>query len=296
MNRLFRIGAASLAAILFVSLAGCSGTPAQGGSSSTASTATAAKPDAWSLFKAAAEKSNALDSVDMDFAMKITVDVSGSTIATNLSGNVKAAGKGEERKAATTANMEILGQTTSMVSYYADGFSYTDTFGMKVKTPVSYEDYTEEAGFSFVDTNVMAESDFKDATVTEENGSTKISLPMSEGLAKKLAGNAIESAGSGDIDETSETKITEFTAVFVIDAAGYLSEMTIDCNASTTAEMPDMNGSESTTQQEMLMVINMTMKYLNPGQDITVTLPENLDEYEEMSDLGDLGDLGGLDL
>ena len=57
-----------------------------------------------------------------------------------------------------------------------------------------------------------------------------------------------------------------------------------------------MNGSESTTQQEMLMVINMTMKYLNPGQDITVTLPENLDEYEEMSDLGDLGDLGGLDL
>lgn len=37
MNRLFRIGAASLAAVLLLSLAGCSGTPDQGGTSSAAS-------------------------------------------------------------------------------------------------------------------------------------------------------------------------------------------------------------------------------------------------------------------
>lgn len=287
MNRLFRIGAASLAAVLLLSLAGCSGTPDQGGTSSAATTTTAAKPDAWALFKTAAEKSGALTSVNADYTVKVKVEVEGSAIATNISGNVKSSGEGDARKAAVTGTMEMLGQSVPMASYYADGFSYAETLGMKIKTPVSYEDFAGEAGYSFADTDEMNETDFKSAAVTEENGLTKIALPMSEALAKKLAGTAAESAAEG----LGETKFTDFKAVFVIDAAGYLSEMTVDCTASVTMDLSDPTGSgdESAAQQEMTMVINMTMKYVNPGEEVTVTLPENLDEYEDM------GDLSGLD-
>mgnify|MGYP000990641496 CR=1 FL=1 len=287
MNRLFRIGAASLAAVLLLSLAGCSGTPDQGGTSSAATTTTAAKPDAWALFKTAAEKSGALTSVNADYTVKVKVEVEGSAIATNISGNVKSSGEGDARKAAVTGTMEMLGQSVPMASYYADGFSYAETLGMKIKTPVSYEDFAGEAGYSFADTDEMNETDFKSAAVTEENGLTKIALPMSEALAKKLAGTAAESAAEG----LGETKFTDFKAVFVIDAAGYLSEMTVDCTASATMDLSDPTGSgdESAAQQEMTMVINMAMKYVNPGEEVTVTLPENLDEYEDM------GDLSGLD-
>ncbi len=287
MNRLFRIGAASLAAVLLLSLAGCSGTPDQGGTSSAATTTTAAKPDAWALFKTAAEKSGALTSVNADYTVKVKVEVEGSAIATNISGNVKSSGEGDARKEAVTGTMEMLGQSVPMASYYADGFSYAETLGMKIKTPVSYEDFAGEAGYSFADTDEMNETDFKSAAVTEENGLTKIALPMSEALAKKLAGTAAESAAEG----LGETKFTDFKAVFVIDAAGYLSEMTVDCTASVTMDLSDPTGSgdESAAQQEMTMVINMTMKYVNPGEEVTVTLPENLDEYEDM------GDLSGLD-
>lgn len=287
MNRLFRIGAASLAAVLLLSLAGCSGTPDQGGTSSAATTTTAAKPDAWALFKTAAEKSGALTSVNADYTVKVKVEVEGSAIATNISGNVKSSGEGDARKAAVTGTMEMLGQSVPMASYYADGFSYAETLGMKIKTPVSYEDFAGEAGYSFADTDEMNETDFKSAAVTEENGLTKIALPMSEALAKKLAGTAAESAAEG----LGETKFTDFKAVFVIDAAGYLSEMTVDCTASVTMDLSDPTGSgdESAAQQEMTMVINMAMKYVNPGEEVTVTLPENLDEYEDM------GDLSGLD-
>lgn len=286
MNRLFRIGAASLAAVLLLSLAGCSGTPDQGGTSSAATTTTAAKPDAWALFKTAAEKSGALTSVNADYTVKVKVEVEGSAIATNISGNVKSSGEGDARKAAVTCTMEMLGQSVPMASYYADGFSYAETLGMKIKTPVSYEDFAGEAGYSFADTDEMNETDFKSAAVTEENGLTKIALPMSEALAKKLAGTAAESAAEG----LGETKFTDFKAVFVIDAAGYLSEMTVDCTASVTMDLSDPTGSgdESAAQQEMTMVINMAMKYVNPGEEVTVTLPENLDEYEDMGDLGDL--------
>ncbi len=286
MNRLFRIGAASLAAVLLLSLAGCSGTPDQGGTSSAATTTTAAKPDAWALFKTAAEKSGALTSVNADYTVKVKVEVEGSAIATNISGNVKSSGEGDARKAAVTGTMEMLGQSVPMASYYADGFSYAETLGMKIKTPVSYEDFAGEAGYSFADTDEMNETDFKSAAVTEENGLTKIALPMSEALAKKLAGTAAESAAEG----LGETKFTDFKAVFVIDAAGYLSEMTVDCTASVTMDLSDPTGSgdESAAQQEMTMVINMAMKYVNPGEEVTVTLPENLDEYEDMGDLGDL--------
>lgn len=286
MNRLFRIGAASLAAVLLLSLAGCSGTPDQGGTSSAATTTTAAKPDAWALFKTAAEKSGALTSVNADYTVKVKVEVEGSAIATNISGNVKSSGEGDARKAAVTGTMEMLGQSVPMASYYADGFSYAETLGMKVKTPVSYEDFAGEAGYSFADTDEMNEADFKSASVTEENGLTKIALPMSEALAEKMAGTAAESAAEG----LGETKFTDFKAVFVIDAAGYLSEMTVDCTASVTMDFSDPTGSgdESAAQQEMTMVINMTMKYVNPGEEVTVTLPENLDEYEDMGDLGDL--------
>ena len=287
MNRLFRIGAASLAAVLLLSLAGCSGTPDQGGTSSAATTTTAAKPDGWALFKTAAEKSGALTSVNADYTVKVKVEVEGSAIATNISGNVKSSGEGDARKAAVTGTMEMLGQSVPMASYYADGFSYAETLGMKIKTPVSYEDFAGEAGYSFADTDEMNETDFKSAAVTEENGLTKIALPMSEALAKKLAGTAAESAAEG----LGETKFTDFKAVFVIDAAGYLSEMTVDCTASATMDLSDPTGSgdESAAQQEMTMVINMAMKYVNPGEEVTVTLPENLDEYEDM------GDLSGLD-
>lgn len=287
MNRLFRIGAASLAAVLLLSLAGCSGTPDQGGTSSAATTTTAAKPDVWALFKTAAEKSGALTSVNADYTVKVKVEVEGSAIATNISGNVKSSGEGDARKAAVTGTMEMLGQSVPMASYYADGFSYAETLGMKIKTPVSYEDFAGEAGYSFADTDEMNETDFKSAAVTEENGLTKIALPMSEALAEKLAGTAAESAAEG----LGETKFTDFKAVFVIDAAGYLSEMTVDCTASATMDLSDPTGSgdESAAQQEMTMVINMAMKYVNPGEEVTVTLPENLDEYEDM------GDLSGLD-
>lgn len=276
-----------MAAVLLLSLAGCSGTPDQGGTSSAATTTTAAKPDAWALFKTAAEKSGALTSVNADYTVKVKVEVEGSAIATNISGNVKSSGEGDARKAAVTGTMEMLGQSVPMASYYADGFSYAETLGMKIKTPVSYEDFAGEAGYSFADTDEMNETDFKSAAVTEENGLTKIALPMSEALAKKLAGTAAESAAEG----LGETKFTDFKAVFVIDAAGYLSEMTVDCTASATMDLSDPTGSgdESAAQQEMTMVINMAMKYVNPGEEVTVTLPENLDEYEDM------GDLSGLD-
>lgn len=293
MNRIFRIGAASLATVLLLSLAGCSGAPDQGGSSSApTTTTTAAKPDAWALFKTAAEKNGALTSLNMDYTMKVKVEVEGSAITTNISGNVKSSGEGNARKAAVTGTMEMLGQSVPMASYYADGFSYTETLGIKVKAPASYEDFAGEAGYSFADTNDMGETDFKDATVTKENGLTKIALPMSETLAEKLAGTAAENAAEG----LGETKFTDFNAVFVIDAAGYLSEMTVDCTASVTVDLSDSTGGdESAAQQEMTMAINMTMKYVNPGEEVTVALPENLDEYEDMGDLSDLGDLGSLD-
>lgn len=276
-----------MAAVLLLSLAGCSGAPDQDGNSSATTTTTAAKPDAWALFKTAAEKSGALTSVNMDYTMKVKVEADGSAIATNVSGNVQSSGKGDARKAAVTGTMEMLGQSVPIASYYADGFSYAETLGMKVKTPVSYEDFAGEAGYSFADTGEMNETDFEGATVTEENGLTKIALPMSEALAEKLAGTAAESAAEGP----GEMKFTDFKAVFVIDAAGYLSEMTVDCTASVTMDLSDPTGSgdESAAQQEMTMVINMTMKYVNPGEEVTVTLPENLDEYEDM------GDLSGLD-
>ena len=275
-----------MAAVLLLSLFGCSGAPDQDGNSSATTTTTAAKPDAWALFKTAAEKSGALTSVNADYTVKVKVEVEGSAIATNISGNVKSSGEGDARKAAVTGTMEMLGQSVPMASYYADGFSYAETLGMKIKTPVSYEDFAGEAGYSFADTDEMNETDFKSAAVTEENGLTKIALPMSEALAKKLAGTAAESAAEG----LGETKFTDFKAVFVIDAAGYLSEMTVDCTASVTMDLSDPTGSgdESAAQQEMTMVINMAMKYVNPGEEVTVTLPENLDEYEDMGDLGDL--------
>ena len=81
-----------MAAVLLLSLAGCSGTPDQGGTSSAATTTTAAKPDAWALFKTAAEKSGALTSVNADYTVKVKVEVEGSAIATNISGNVKSSG------------------------------------------------------------------------------------------------------------------------------------------------------------------------------------------------------------
>ena len=213
-----------MAAVLLLSLAGCSGAPDQDGNSSATTTTTAAKPDAWALFKTAAEKSGALTSVNADYTVKVKVEVEGSAIATNISGNVKSSGEGDARKAAVTGTMEMLGQSVPMASYYADGFSYAETLGMKIKTPVSYEDFAGEAGYSFADTDEMNETDFKSAAVTEENGLTKIALPMSEALAKKLAGTAAESAAEG-LGETKDVYKRQseslFQTAYIIDTSKF---------------------------------------------------------------------------
>ncbi|MCI9449167.1 MAG: hypothetical protein HFE30_02790 [Clostridiales bacterium] len=238
----------------------------------------------------AVKKTEALEGTDTDVTMNMKMSISGMTIDSDFSGNVKVAkedGKLVKFLSNITATMGTESSTTSM--YYADGYTYTDYAGMKTKTETSEIEALSSAAVEIPD------FDLNDETVTDfsseaVDGEYKCTVSLNTDKIKDKLGELLGEYTNSEADSSDNLNFSSASGYYIIDKNGYCSEY----NFKFDMKMSDESLGEYSA------AIDMTAKYNNIGEKVEITAPADLDEYSEnpygdLGDLGDMGDLGDFD-
>lgn len=170
------------------------------------------------------------------------------------------------------------GQEMDMNVYYTDGYYYADSMGTKMKYLMDLEQAQKELASTGLQTD-MKKEDFKAIsledqvltfTIDGEKMSSLVDTAMSS--LQGLVQGTDASIDIGDVKGTAS-----------VNKDGYFETSTM-----TVPLTMDIMGTE--------MKINMDMDYtyVNPGKEVTVELPDDLADYQEI-DMTSAGTAGALE-
>lgn len=239
------------------------------------------KKSAYQTFTDAYEKYSALDSIDAKMDIKMKMEMTGATFEMPMSYNIKASGIKTQNpvfNADTTVSM--LGMEMNL-DVYSDGeYYYVSMMNQKVKINADNQESVSEYNvIEDMDTLIieLPEELFENQVfVVNPDGTKSLELAVSgekfnelySDFAKELADSAAEGLEYGDLSfEDIKIKLT-------VNKDGYLSEYDLSFV---------MNMSMSMMGTEVLAKIttDCPIDINNPGKEVIVTPPEDLDSYVE---------------
>lgn len=227
----------------------------------------------YDVYETAFNKTVALTSFYYTMHMDMSLVMTGLTMDLTLDSDVKAEIDGENEKGSSVVTIGMLGTNNETKTYYEDGFAYMETMGMKYKMPSTFADSIGVSS-SLLDTEAI-----KDSKVEVVDGITQYVLVVDgEAFANSDSSNMlsemIDSAAAGaTIDEV----IIDDVEYIVVLNDGYLS-------SETTSGKITMNGIAADGETPMNMEIEFTVSNVlnNPGEEVTIETPADLDEYTLM--------------
>ncbi|HBL84583.1 MAG: hypothetical protein A2Y17_05990 [Clostridiales bacterium GWF2_38_85] len=214
--------------------------------------------------------------VDTDMTIALSVDDEDMNIA--ISGNVLYDNTSDNVTAFADLTMIMLGVEIASPVYYADGYAYQETSGVKMKSQIPFE----EAVTATIKLDEIAKTEYTDVTGEVIDGITYYTLTM-------------------DTSALTEDEIASMTSMLEMFAGGVLSDINFT-EASTvigikdgyvvdqkmsvafTAISEDSIDETSTVQTEVSVSTVASLAYNNPGEEVTITPPENLNEYIDIAD------------
>lgn len=251
------LGAVALAAVLLMSACG-------------------AKKDPAAIYDEAIKKQSELTSSDMTMDMNIAMAQGEETIDIGAKMAVKMDGINTDSMHYTNdTKMSAMGQDIYMKMFYADGYLYTEMLGQKIKSPMDLDTLMKQAqstSASFVQSSAM-----KEIKAEKDGDNQKLTYTVDpekmNDYVKEVLGSM--SSALGDV-QNADIKILEGSGTMTVNQEGYCTEQTMKMKL----EMPS-GGSAITMDMDLSAVSH------NPGQAVTVTVPET-DGYIEM-DMSALG-------
>lgn len=226
-------------------------------------TACAKKADPKEVFDAAVKKNAELTSMDMDTTMKMTMTQGEENIdiAVDMKMKMSDVGKDTMQYLAETKT-SLMGQTMDATIFYKEGYYYMDSMGQKIKYPMDLTALMESVKQSTESTNLQSDQ-LKDLTMEKEGDNTILTFTadpekMNEYLTD-IMGSMSGMGAMGDMQMTFK----EASGTYTVNKDGYYTDMTM----KMTVDM-DLQG------EAVTMSLDLTGKVNNPGQDVTVELPD----------------------
>lgn len=244
-----------LSAALILSLAGCG--KAQ---------------DPKEIYDAASKKSQELTSVDASCVMDMNMTQGEETMDISMDMDMKITGVNtDSMRYLMDGTTSTMGQSMDTHMYYEAGYCYMDLMGQKVKYAMDLDQITEQVtqslGSSTMDSSYM--SDIK----AEKDGDNQILTFTAD--ASKMDSYAKELMGTmGDtMDELGDVEYTikSVTGESVVNKDGYFSSAKVKMDMDMTME-----------GETVSLTMDMDVTYNNPGQDVEITAPTDLDSYMEV--------------
>ena len=253
----------------------------------------AAETDPWQVYEEALTKQNELDGMDMSMSTAVSMMIGDQIkdITLDMDCQMNGLQSGDLAMAATmnyTMGGEQLSDTMNVLTnarmYYTGGYLYMDMFDAdvmgedavdygKIKYPADIDSVMAQFGGS-TDIMELNKEAISDLTL-EEDGDTKI---LRYALNADNTNSIIESVlgqfgNTGSSISAELYQITECTGTMTINSDGYIESQSMDLAMNVSLGDEDA--------ETVYYSVNMDADILNPGQEVTVELPDDLDSYSD---------------
>lgn len=253
----------------------------------------AAETDPWQVYEEALTKQNELDGMDMSMSTAVSMMIGDqiNDITLDMDCQMNGLQSGDLAMAATmnyTMGGEQLSDTMNVLTnarmYYTGGYLYMDMFDAdvmgedavdygKIKYPADIDSVMAQFGGS-TDIMELNKEAISDLTL-EEDGDTKI---LRYALNADNTNSIIESVlgqfgNTGSSISAELYQITECTGTMTINSDGYIESQSMDLAMNVSLGDEDA--------ETVYYSVNMDVDILNPGQEVTVELPDDLDSYSD---------------
>ena len=225
----------------------------------------------------ALNKTQALDSMDAEMTMTVTMAMQGITIELPITMDIKGeALKSDSPKMDIEMSMTVMEETMKMEMYMEGEWAYyvmdDYKYKMKVSDLESEEDYSDSVDSLVQD---LPEELLKDIKLEEKSdGSKSVTIDISADKFSELYKDIMEGMNSSAGAGTDNVKITDCSVTLTM-KDGYITEYAMRYDMEMTVE-----GVSVTANAEAAVV------YKNPGSKVTVTPPEGYQSFEEAGIIG----------
>jgi hypothetical protein len=257
-----------------------------------------AKETPFTLVKNAVEKTNALDAIDVDMTMDMSVDMMGISMTIPMTVDMQATGlKTEAPKVYTNMKTETAGVEMT-VEIYQDAEYFYITIPMlgniKTKAASLTADYDSISDVESM-IKVLPEEFFTEeiAIVENEDGTKTVSIDIADEKFNELYKDFVDGA-TASIAEGTELKefaLANAKVEVTVNEDGYVAVYKIAFDMEMTLSMGEEMAALGMDEMEVSATVDSVITYNNPGAVVTVTPMENLDSFEEITE-EDLAALG----
>ncbi len=220
------------------------------------------------LYQAAVEKTQALESYEMELEMEMKMTAEGMTVEIPMKLNIRIARKDGEQVRRILSETQVMGEKIAGDAYFEGEYTYyTSPDGnYKIKTE---EDEDSFGPLTDITVTQLDEAFSPDVRMTEDDdGNRSFTLSLTADQLPDAFGEIIESM----TEENIIADVTDITLTAVIAPDGYFSSFAV------RFKMPmEMSGTEINTD------FSVVCRYVDPGKPVTVEAPDGYRDYREKS-------------
>lgn len=230
------------------------------------------KKDPFTVYNEASVKTSELKSMAATSKVNMKLSAQGESIEVGMDMDMKIINpNGADMQADIAMNMDMLGQNVTVNSYFKDGYYYTSSGNSKIKYLMDIKQMQEQLAANSVQTNLKKE-DFKEISLEKKDKDYLITFTIKGDTMSKVVDSALGALADTMNGTDMDMKIGDIPGTATVNKDNYLSAMTMKMPLTLTI-----------SGQEMTMDMDMDMAYIDPGKEVTLELPEDLDTYEEIS-------------
>ena len=213
---------------------------------------------------------------DADFSGEASYKIANSeassssnvTIKMNFDTKLQTVDK-DQLKMSMTSTLNMLGQTMDMNMYYSDGYYYMNTNGTKQKIKMDIAGLQKQIQSTTGQTSLSAKY-YKDLKLSEKDGNTVLKYSINnDGLNQYVK----------DVTSQMTTVTGGSNSIKVSSLTGTKTLNDKDLPVKESIKMVI----ESNSNEVGKITLKMNLIYHNPGKSVTVTLPDDLNTYQEIS-------------
>lgn len=233
--------------------------------------------DPMAVFLAAQEKNNALDSLDMDADYVISMTAEGMSMTMGMDMNIKMKNVQDGNlQFIATGNIDLLGSQMPINMFYADGYYYMDSMGMKMKQAMpmnkALESVSSNMEVADIDTSMMSDLQMRREGDTTILSYTTDAASMNDYM-KAVMGDSLNYTDG--IQITYNIKSSSGEAY--INKEGYYTGQKMYVDMDMT-----MIDTASGQTETIGYIMDVTATINNPGQPVDFAIPST-DGYEDVS-------------
>ena len=282
-----KLSALIMALALAFSVTACSGGNNKSDSSSEDTGRTAQE-----ILESNLEKSKDMKDVDMTMAVKYVYetssedssssdssseDSSSQTISMNYDAKISDSGE-DNMKMAMEGALSASGVSIDMNIYYSDGYYYLNMMDQKMKQQMDVSNLQKQISSTTSQSQLPVYNNKNIVVSQDDYGNTVLDYELNEdGLNEyiQMAADQISSASgsTASSDDLDGIRISSFSGT-----------RTLDKDDNTLKDSAEFVMVSSSYEGETVTV-TMEVTYNNPGKSVTVTLPDDLNDYQESSSI-----------